>query len=82
VTPSSCFLNPAAKLQEENDRNLAAGFRKQELGVTWQDLSVQVISSEAAVNETVLSQFNIPTKIREGRRRLLNLLPAQRDPAR
>ena len=58
-----------AKLQEENDRNLAAGFRKQELGVTWQDLSVQVISSEAAVNETVLSQFNIPTKIKEGRRK-------------
>lgn len=58
-----------AKLQEENERNLAAGFKKQELGVTWQDLSVQVISSEAAVNETVLSQFNIPTKIREGRRK-------------
>jgi ABC-type multidrug transport system ATPase subunit len=58
-----------AKLQEENDRNLAAGFRKQELGVTWKDLSVQVTSSEAAVNETVLSQFNIPTKIKEGRRK-------------
>lgn len=57
------------RLQEENDRNLAAGFRKQELGITWQDLSVQVISSEAAVNETVLSQFNIPTKIREGRQK-------------
>ena len=57
------------RLQEENDRNLAAGFRKQELGITWQNLSVQVISSEAAVNETVLSQFNIPTKIREGRQK-------------
>ncbi|CAI7660668.1 unnamed protein product [Penicillium glandicola] len=59
-----------AKLQEDNDRNLASGFRKQELGITWKDLSVQVISSEAAVNETVLSQFNIPTKIKEGRRKL------------
>lgn len=59
-----------SKLQEENDRNLAAGFKKQELGVTWQDLSVQVTSSEAAVNETVLSQFNIPTKIKEGRRKI------------
>lgn len=58
------------KLQEENDRNLAAGFKKQELGITWQNLSVQVTSSEAAVNETVLSQFNIPTKIKEGRRKL------------
>jgi ABC-type multidrug transport system ATPase subunit len=58
-----------SKLQEQNERNLAAGFKKQELGVTWQDLSVQVVSSEAAVNETVLSQFDIPTKIREGRRK-------------
>jgi ABC-type multidrug transport system ATPase subunit len=58
-----------SKLQEENDRNLAAGFKKQELGITWQDLSVQVASSEAAVNETVLSQFNIPVKVKEGRRK-------------
>lgn len=58
-----------SKLQEENDRNLAAGFKKQELGITWQDLSVQVISSEAAVNETVLSQFNIPVKVKESRRK-------------
>lgn len=59
-----------SKLQEDHDRNLAAGFKKQELGVTWQDLSVQVTNAEAAVNETVLSQFNIPTKIKEGRRKL------------
>jgi ABC-type multidrug transport system ATPase subunit len=58
-----------SKLQEENDRNLAAGFKKQELGITWQDLSVQVVSSEAAVNETVLSQFNIPVKVKESRRK-------------
>lgn len=58
-----------SKLQQDNDRNLAAGFKKQELGVTWQDLSVQVISSEAAVNETVLSQFNIPTKVKESRQK-------------
>ncbi|KAJ5473142.1 CDR ABC transporter [Penicillium sp. IBT 31633x] len=59
-----------SQLQEEHDRNLAAGFKKQELGVTWKDLTVQVTSSEAAVNETVLSQFDIPTKIKEGRRKL------------
>ncbi|KAJ5142545.1 uncharacterized protein N7515_001332 [Penicillium bovifimosum] len=55
---------PDAYLQ----RSLAAGYKKQQLGVTWQDLSVQVISPEAAVCETVVSQFNIPTRIREGRR--------------
>lgn len=58
------------KLQDDNDRNLAAGFKKQELGITWRDLSVQVTSSEAAVNETVLSQFNFPTIIKESRRKL------------
>jgi ABC-type multidrug transport system ATPase subunit len=58
-----------SKLQEENERNLAAGFKKQELGLTWKDLSVQVMSSEAAVNETVLSQFNIPVKVKEDRRK-------------
>ncbi|KAJ5964002.1 uncharacterized protein N7479_003878 [Penicillium vulpinum] len=58
------------KLQEDHNRDMAAGFRRQELGITWKDLSVQVISSEAAVNETVLSQFDIPTKIKESRRKL------------
>jgi ABC-type multidrug transport system ATPase subunit len=57
------------QLQEENARNLASGFKQQTLGVTWKDLSVQVVSAEAAVNETVLSQFNIPQKIKESRRK-------------
>lgn len=61
--------NMMSKLQEEQERNMAAGFKKQELGVTWQDLSVQVMSSEAAVNETVLSQFNVPVKIKESRQK-------------
>ncbi|CAG8003807.1 unnamed protein product [Penicillium olsonii] len=58
-----------SKLRDDNDRALAAGFKRQELGVTWKDLSVQVVSSEAAVNETVLSQYNIPTKIKESRQK-------------
>ncbi|KAJ6099018.1 hypothetical protein N7467_000553 [Penicillium canescens] len=57
------------QLQEENARNLASGFKQQTLGVTWKDLSVQVVSAEAAVNETVLSQFNIPQKIKDSRRK-------------
>ncbi|OQD91051.1 hypothetical protein PENANT_c001G09277 [Penicillium antarcticum] len=58
-----------SQLQEENARNLASGFKQQTLGVTWKDLSVQVASAEAAVNETVLSQFNIPQKIKDSRRK-------------
>jgi ABC-type multidrug transport system ATPase subunit len=58
-----------SRLQEENARNLASGFKQQTLGVTWKDLSVQVVSAEAAVNETVLSQFNIPQKIKDSRRK-------------
>jgi ABC-type multidrug transport system ATPase subunit len=57
------------QLQEENARNLASGFKQQTLGVTWKDLSVQVVSAEAAVNETVISQFNIPQKIKDSRRK-------------
>lgn len=55
------------QVQEQHERDLASGFKPQELGVTWQNLSVDVISSEAAVNENVLSQFNIPQHIKESR---------------
>lgn len=55
------------QVQEQHERDLASGFKAQELGVTWQNLSVDVISSEAAVNENVLSQFNIPQHIKESR---------------
>ncbi|KAJ5307581.1 ABC multidrug transporter atrF [Penicillium atrosanguineum] len=56
-----------SRVQEQHERDLASGFKRQELGVTWQNLNVDVISSEAAVNENVLSQFNIPQHIKESR---------------
>lgn len=56
-----------SQVQKQHERDLASGFKRQELGVTWQNLSVDVISSEAAVNENVLSQFNIPKHIKESR---------------
>lgn len=55
------------QLQQQNDRDLASGFKRQELGVTWQNLSVNVVSAEAAINENVLSQFNIPQHVKESR---------------
>lgn len=56
-----------SKVQQQNERNLASGFKRQELGVTWQNVNVDVVSADAAVNENVLSQFNIPKHIKESR---------------
>jgi ABC-type multidrug transport system ATPase subunit len=39
------------------------------LGVTWTNLSVKGVGADAALNENVISQFNIPQKIKEGRRK-------------
>jgi ABC-type multidrug transport system ATPase subunit len=55
------------KVEEINARNIQSGFKPRELGVTWKDLNVEVISADAAVNENVVSQFNIPTLIKENR---------------
>jgi ABC-type multidrug transport system ATPase subunit len=38
------------------------------LGVTWTDITVKGVRADAAINENVGSQFNIPQKIREKRR--------------
>ena len=51
------------QVKGQHDRDVASGFKRRELGVTWQNLSVEVISAEAAVNENFLSQFNIPQHI-------------------
>ena len=55
------------QLKQQRDRDAASGFKRRELGVTWKDLSVEVVSAEAAVNENFLSQFNIPKHIIESR---------------
>ncbi|CAI7573472.1 unnamed protein product [Penicillium pancosmium] len=50
-------------------RDEAAGFKRRELGVTWQNLSVEVLAAEAAVKENMLSQFNVPQLIKDFRRK-------------
>lgn len=50
-------------------RDAEAGFKKRELGVTWQNLSVDVLAAEAAVNENLISQFNVPQLIKDFRRK-------------
>jgi ABC-type multidrug transport system ATPase subunit len=51
------------------ERDLTAGYSKRELGVTWQNLSVEVLSAEAAVNENFFSQFNFVQLARDYRRK-------------
>ncbi|KAB5513057.1 glycosyltransferase family 28 domain-containing protein [Coniochaeta sp. 2T2.1] len=50
-------------------RAKTAGLPDRELGVTWQNLNVQVIAADAAVHENVVSQFNIPKLIQESRQK-------------
>ncbi|CAK7244663.1 MAG: ATP-binding cassette transporter snq2 [Sporothrix thermara] len=47
------------------EREAAAGFKPRELGVTWQNLSVEVLAAEAAVKENMISQFNVYQRIRD-----------------
>jgi ABC-type multidrug transport system ATPase subunit len=55
------------KLIEFQQRDEASGVPRRELGVTWQNLTVEVVSSEAAIHENFASQFNIPRLIKENR---------------
>lgn len=48
--------------QAERDTNKA-----RKLGVTWKNLTVKGIGADAAFNENVFSQYNIPQSIRESR---------------
>lgn len=52
-------------LQETGEKDGAKG---RKLGVTWKGLTVRGVGADAAVNENVGSQFNIPQKIKESRR--------------
>ena len=52
-----------------SDQDQASGFPRRELGLTWQGLTVEALSTDAAIHENVVSQFNIPTKIMESRQK-------------
>ncbi|KAL2867650.1 putative ABC multidrug transporter [Aspergillus lucknowensis] len=55
------------QVKQQHERQVQSGFKRQELGVTWQNLSVEVVSAEAAVQENFLSQFNVPQLVKESR---------------
>ncbi|PQE32262.1 ABC-2 type transporter protein [Rutstroemia sp. NJR-2017a WRK4] len=51
-------------MRQQGEKDQVKG---RELGVTWKNLTVRGVGADAAVNENVLSQFNIPQKVKEGR---------------
>jgi ABC-type lipoprotein export system ATPase subunit len=52
------------------ERDLSSGLPRRELGVTWESLTVEAVSADAAIHENVASQFNIPRLIKEGRKKV------------
>ncbi|KAJ5483524.1 ABC transporter [Penicillium desertorum] len=72
VANADTSLPPQEDCGVEHDatkRDEAAGFKRRELGVTWQNLTVDVLAAEAAVNENMISQFNVPQLIKDFRRK-------------
>ncbi|KAF4872164.1 Protein SNQ2 [Colletotrichum siamense] len=55
------------KVEAVRQRDERSGFPARELGVTWQNLTVQAVSADASIHENVLSQFNIPKLVKESR---------------
>lgn len=58
-----------SEVVEYKERDKASGFPDRELGVTWTNLTVDVIAADAAIHENVLSQYNIPKLIKESRQK-------------
>ena len=49
------------------ERGEKDNFKARKLGVTWTNLTVKGVGADAAFNENVFSQFNIPRNIKEAR---------------
>jgi ATP-binding cassette subfamily G (WHITE) protein 2 (SNQ2) len=58
-------LMPEIKAQRDQSEKDAIGDQK--LGVTWKNLTVKGVASDAAFNENFTSQYNISNGIKEGR---------------
>lgn len=48
-------------------KQISSQTKDKRLGVTWQNLTVKGVGTDAAIQENVLSQFNIPAQIKGGR---------------
>jgi ABC-type multidrug transport system ATPase subunit len=58
-----------SELETISERDRRSGYTPRQLGITWQNLTVQAVSADAAISENVISQFNIPTLFQESRRK-------------
>ncbi|KAH4116313.1 hypothetical protein HBH47_169040 [Parastagonospora nodorum] len=56
----------ASQVKEMQGNDVAEG---RKLGITWKDLTVEVMPSDARLQENFFSQFNIPQQIRESRQK-------------
>lgn len=59
--------NLMPEVKEYQQRDEKDHLRGRRLGVTWKNLNVKGIGADAAFNENVLSQFNLPQQIKESR---------------
>ncbi|KAF5026954.1 hypothetical protein F66182_984 [Fusarium sp. NRRL 66182] len=64
---SEWSMKPQVVGFKERDKN--SGFPDRELGVTWRNLTVDVIAADAAIHENFLSQYNIPKLFKESRQK-------------
>ncbi|PYH45898.1 pleiotropic drug resistance protein, ABC superfamily [Aspergillus saccharolyticus JOP 1030-1] len=55
----------ADRVRQQQQQAEAAGYKRRELGVTWQNLTVEVVAAEAAVKENLITQFNVPQLVRD-----------------
>ncbi|EGY21389.1 brefeldin A resistance protein [Verticillium dahliae VdLs.17] len=55
------------KVEAIHERDQRSGFAPRKLGVTWNNLTVQAVSADAAIHENFGSQFNIPKLVKESR---------------
>ncbi|KAF4973175.1 hypothetical protein FZEAL_9392 [Fusarium zealandicum] len=62
---SDWALKPKVATFKQRDKT--SGFPDRELGVTWQNLNVEVMAADAAIHENVVSQFNVPKLFKESR---------------
>lgn len=57
------------KVEASQERDSSSGFPRRELGITWEGLTVEAVSADAAIHENVTSQFNIYQLVKDARRK-------------
>ncbi|CAK4030884.1 ABC transporter [Lecanosticta acicola] len=55
-------------------KEISKASKDRKIGVTWKDLTVKGVGSDTAIQENVLSLFNIPAHIKENRKPSLNTI--------